>query len=108
MKYKAEIVRAFYMQEGLPKPTFEHRFCDRRWRLDVAWPEYRIAIECQGGLFLPGGGRHNRGAAMLKEYEKLNTLAQMGWSVIFVIPQDLCLVSTVEMVKRCMSESEDV
>lgn len=53
----------------------------RKWRFDFALPEIKVAVECQGGIFTYGG--HNRGAFMLKEYEKLNTAAEMGWRVLF-------------------------
>src|SRR5687768_16750315 len=28
----------------------------RRWRFDFAWPELKVAVECDGGTFT--GGRH--------------------------------------------------
>ena len=63
----------------------EYVFCDgRNWRFDFAIPSKKIAIECQGGIF--NGGRHTRGAALLKEYEKLNTAAAMGWQVFYAGP----------------------
>lgn len=74
---------------GLPKPVPEFAFAApaRRWRFDWAWPELLIALEVQGGIF--SGGRHVRGAALLKEMEKLNAAAIAGYRVLYVTPATL-------------------
>lgn len=99
MKYSPAIAKAFFTQSGLPEPIFEYRFHpERKWRFDIAWgAPQRVALEVQGGIFI--AGRHSRGAAILKEWEKLNTAACMGWRILYVQPKDLCLTSTVEMIK---------
>src|SRR5882672_4985229 len=76
---------------GVPAPTPEYRFAPpRRWRFDWALVEQRIALEVQGGLFLPGGGgRHSRGAALRKEHEKMNAAAALGWRVLYCMPETL-------------------
>ena len=85
----------------LPEPVPEFRFAPpRRWRFDWCWPAYKLALEVQGGLFVQG--RHSRGAALLKEHEKLNTAAQMGWRVLYVTPKQL-LSDGPELVRRAMS-----
>lgn len=79
------VIRALCKADGLPEPVFEYRFAPpRRWRFDAAWPDRKLAVEVQGGLFM--GGRHSRGGALRKEHEKLNTAASMGWRVCYVIP----------------------
>jgi len=54
----------------------------RQFRADFAWPERKILLEVQGGIFMPGGkGGHNRGAYMELEYEKQNEAVRLGWAV---------------------------
>ena len=66
---------------GLPEPTPEHRFAPpRRWRLDFAWPEHRVAVEVHGAVYRQG--RHTRGGGFLKDREKMNTAQLMGWKVL--------------------------
>jgi very-short-patch-repair endonuclease len=66
---------------GLPAPVREHVFAKpRRWRIDFAWPERRLAIEIDGATW--SGGRHNRGSGLERDYEKLNALALLGWTVL--------------------------
>lgn len=68
---------------GLVKPEREYKFhSTRRWRFDFAWPDSMVAVEVEGAIFT--GGRHSRGAGMLKDMEKYNTAATMGWTVLRV------------------------
>jgi hypothetical protein len=70
------------------QPVAEYRFHPtRKWRFDYAWPEVRLALEVQGGIWT--GGRHVRGGALLKEWEKINTAATLGWRVMYCQPQDI-------------------
>jgi len=88
---------------GLPEPVPELRFAaPRRWRFDWAWPELLIALEVQGGIF--SGGRHVRGAALLKEMEKLNAAAIAGYRVLYVTPATL-LTEGPELVRRAQKGS---
>lgn len=86
---------------GLPEPVAEFRFAPpRRWRFDYCWPIEKLALEVQGGLFVHG--RHSRGAALLKEHEKLNTAAAMGYRVLFTTPDQL-LAEGPDLVRKAMA-----
>jgi hypothetical protein len=66
----------------IPEPVQEYKFHHtRRFRFDFAWPSVLIAAEVQGGQWVTGGGRHQRGAHLDNEYEKLNLAAMGGWRV---------------------------
>jgi hypothetical protein len=88
---------------GLPQPDAELRFAPpRRWRFDYAWPLQKLALEVQGGLFIPGGGRHSRGPALLKEHEKLNEAAILGYRIIYVTPTQMRDGSVLDVVARAL------
>ena len=75
---------------NLPTPCTEHRFHPpRRWRCDYSWPEWKLAVEIEGGVFIPGGSRHSRGAGYRKDCEKYNRLAIMGWHVLRFLPEQV-------------------
>jgi len=58
----------------------EHRFHPgRRWRFDLAFPSAVVAVELDGGIF--SGGRHVRPLGFLRDMEKLNHAALLGWRV---------------------------
>jgi hypothetical protein len=68
---------------GLPKPVEEHRFHEsRQWRFDYAWPDRRVALEIEGGVY--SGGRHVRGKGFEADAEKYNHATLCGWRVFRV------------------------
>ncbi len=67
---------------GLPEPIREHRFSERRWRFDFAYPDRKIAVEVHGATW--ANGRHNRGKGFASDREKMNTAQMLGWLVIEV------------------------
>lgn len=92
------IFLAWCRTNQLPDPVPEYRFHpDRRWRFDYAWTEQKVAVEVQGGIWTRG--RHTRGAALLKEWEKLNTAALLGWRILYCQPQDLLTTEFMAILK---------
>lgn len=88
---------------GLPAPTPEHKFHPtRRWRIDFAWPEVKLAAEIEGGVF--SGGRHVRGTGFLKDVEKYNELSIMGWSLLRFTPGQVKNGEAVLTIERWFSE----
>lgn len=74
--------------DGLPMPVPEYRFDEsRRWRFDYAWPEHKIALEIEGGVFTRG--RHTRPSGFLKDMEKYNRAAQLGYRVFRCTPNSI-------------------
>ncbi len=73
---------AWYIERiDMPQPEREYRFAPpRRFRFDFCWVEERLALEVDGGRWLPGGGRH----AGDDDYAKLNIAASLGWRVLRV------------------------
>ncbi len=100
--YNTAVVTAFFREHGIPEPLYELQFAaPRRWRMDLAWiVPTRLCLEVQGGIF--SGGAHVRGAHLLREFEKLNEAAAMGFRVLFVTPDQLCTAPTADLVRRCL------
>jgi hypothetical protein len=97
MNVYQDIILSVYRRAGL-NPVFEYRFHPvRKWRMDIAFIESKVFVEVQGGIFVRG--RHVRGAAMLKEWEKLNTAASMGWRCLFCQPSDVHKIEFIKLVK---------
>jgi very-short-patch-repair endonuclease len=87
---------------GLPRPIPEYQ-CHptRKWRSDFAWPEYKLTLEIDGGIWI--NGRHTRGAGWLKDTEKLNTLAAMGWRHLRCTPSQLCTDQMLETIREALN-----
>ena len=65
----------------IPKPEEEFVFAPpRKWRFDFAYPDKKIAIEIEGGVW--SEGRHRRPIGFIKDMEKYNAAALHGWRVL--------------------------
>jgi very-short-patch-repair endonuclease len=65
---------------GLPTPEREYRFAPpRRFRADFAYPEKKILVEVQGGIYTRGA--HSRGTGLERDYEKINLAQLLGYKV---------------------------
>lgn len=81
----------------------EHRFHPKRkWRFDYAIPEYKIALEVEGGVWT--GGRHIRAQGFLGDMEKYNTATLMGWRVFRTTPDDLYKMATINLLRQAINE----
>jgi very-short-patch-repair endonuclease len=71
----------------LPLPIHEYRFCERRWRIDFAWPNIKLAVEIEGGAWTRG--RHTRGKGFVGDMEKYNRLTEEGWYLLRYQPSSI-------------------
>ena len=82
-------------------PVKEFQFHSlRKWRFDYAFPDYKVALEVEGGVHT--AGRHIRPRGFLNDMEKYNTAATMGWLVLRTTPDQLRTFATIEMIKQAM------
>lgn len=82
---------------GIPAPVREYKFHPkRRWRIDFAWPNIKLAIEIEGGAFVEG--RHTRPIGFSKDIEKYNNLTLMGWYLFRFLPNKV----DYDMIKELM------
>ena len=101
MTHQQTLFLAACLAWKLPAPEPEYKFMPtRRWRLDFAWIDFDLGLEIQGGLFIKG--RHTRGAALKKEYEKLNALCCLGWRVLYVLPEQVESGEAFALVKEAL------
>lgn len=115
MKYNADIVVKWFAEHGfyaIPEFQFDKQ---RKWRFDFIifllkggdWDEVTpppsIALEVEGGVWT--GGRHTRASGFVKDMEKYNRAACLGWRVLRTTPDELCMPETLAMVKEAL-ESE--
>lgn len=86
---------------GLEGWTREYRAIPgRRYRIDIAFPEQRIAVEVMGGTW--ANGRHNRGAGYATDCEKACLLAGMGWSYLPVTTEQVHSGLALEWIEQTL------
>ena len=63
------------------EPERELRFHPvRRWRFDFAFPDAKVAVETEGGIWIRG--RHSRGKGFENDCFKYSAAAALGWAVL--------------------------
>lgn len=77
----------------------------RKWRFDYALPEYKIAVEVEGGVW--SGGRHISPKGFLGDIEKYNAAALMGWRLFRVTPDTLTSNFTISLLKQAITGGFD-
>ena len=90
-------------KERLTVPMKEYRFCERRWRFDYAFPEYKIALEIEGGVWI--NGRHTRGKGYINDCEKYNRATILGWKVLRIVPNMLICYETIQLIKQAINNN---
>ena len=99
--YNVAFVKQVWAAAGIPTPQVEYQFDDtRKWRFDFAWPESTVALEVQGGIWTHG--RHTRGAALKKEWKKLNAAAVAGWRILYCQPSEVTGTRMVNNIKKAL------
>lgn len=94
-------------RDKLPLPVPELRFAPpRRFRFDYAWPSEKVALEVDGGVWTQG--RHTRGAGFLRDAEKFNIAACMGWRVLRVTPSKLTDLETIALIRSALRPSTEI
>lgn len=91
----------FHQVHGVPAPVPEFKFhASRRWRFDYAWPSVRLALEVEGGVFT--GGRHTNPMGFLKDMEKYNAAAALGWRIVRCTPGALLKRETSALLRSAL------
>ena len=78
--------RLVMIDGGLPTPVLQHEVVDtnsRTWRLDFAWPEYRVAAEYDGVAW------HSGEEAFFRERRRTSALQELGWVAIPIVAEDV-------------------
>ncbi len=77
---------------------------NRRWRFDYALPELKLAIEVEGAVWT--NGRHTIGSGFIKDMEKYNTAASMGWTILRVTPDEKLTAKTVDLLRKTLESKK--
>jgi very-short-patch-repair endonuclease len=94
---------------GLPDPTPEFKFHPtRKWRVDFAWPEIKLAVEIDGGIWIPGksgrGGAHSLPSNIIRDMEKNNELSILGWHLLRFTPGQVKNGGAISTIERYFNE----
>lgn len=100
------LARNGWLGHAYPEPEREFHFHPvRRWKFDFAWPAALVAVEVEGGVFREGGGAHSHPTNIIRDIEKYNTAAFMGWIVVRMAEREINgnPVPTCEQIARLIT-----
>lgn len=107
------LFEAACVAHGLMEPVPEYCFAPPRlWRFDYCWPEKKIALEIEGGIWagkpchtcgMRRGGRHNSGTGMMADISKYNEAALLGWRVLRCVPEDIKTGKVFALLKAALA-----
>lgn len=104
-KPETDILLTWLEQLEFPKPVTEFRFHpERKWRFDIAWPDQKIALEIEGGVWIQG--RHVRGKGYLSDLDKYNSASVLGWMVIRIDTSRIYTNMIVDMLQIAFTLQE--
>lgn len=82
----------------------EFYFCtERQFRIDYAIPQYKIAIEQEGGIYMKGNSGHSSGIGIARDMEKNNLLVSKGWKLIRRQPSEMLTIETIRLIKSMVN-----
>lgn len=73
---------------------------DRKFEIDLAFVEYRVGCEIQGGVFIKGA--HGSPLAILRDMEKSNLLVLSGWKVLRYTPDEVSVGIALAGIKKLL------
>jgi len=82
-------------------PEREYQFCKRKWLLDFAWPDKKLAVEVEGGTTF-GKSRHSRGEGFEQDARKYNTAALLGWRILRFTTQMVVTGEAIDTVREAI------
>ena len=88
---------------GLSGPELQREFvfhAERKWRADFAHVASKTIFEIEGGVFIKGGGRHNRAAGFIADATKHIEAFLVGWSVVRLTEEQITTPIIERLIRR--------
>lgn len=76
------------------------------FRSDFAYPEARLLIEVQGGIWARDPGRHNRASGFEKDLERSNFAELRGWRLLAFTERQIKDGAAILTIRRALAGSQ--
>jgi len=92
---------------NLPSPKREFRFHPhRRWRADFAWPDKKLLVEVEGGIFTHG--RHTRALGFAADCTKYNVASLAGYRVLRFCAPHIRSGTAINAIELALGNADDI
>lgn len=102
-KYKDPFIQLIKQELGIEVWPEFYFSTERLFRIDYAIPEYKIAIEQEGGIWMKGNSGHSSGTGIARDMEKNNLLVEKGWRLIRRQPSEMLTMETLDIIKKWLT-----
>lgn len=104
----AEDMLAFQIKAaGLPDPVRQHFYAPpRKLRADFAWPERRLLVEVQGGVF--NRKAHGSITGVLADIDRLNAATIAGWHMLRFVPDQVKNGSALAVIESVIEKALEI
>lgn len=83
----------------MPDPVEEFKFHPvRKWRVDICWPDQKLAVEIEGGVW--SCGRHIHPTGFMNDKEKYNMLSIFGYHLLRFTPQEIESCEAYDVIRE--------
>lgn len=103
--YKAELELQLKLVKIEVEPEYMFAL-PRKWRADYRIRDTRVLVEFEGGLFAKGKQGHSSVTGILRDIEKYNTAALLGWLVIRVTPKHVVSGEALKWIEQAVDTSQ--
>lgn len=94
-------------EHGIERPVTEHRFdAVRKFRMDFAWPERKVYLEVQGGIWKRGKSGHSSGTGIRRDMTKITLATTHGWRPILAEPEELKTEALIETIRKALEADQ--
>lgn len=94
---------------GLPLPVLQYHWAKsegRMFRSDGAYPEHKVLLEVQGGIWAEDPGRHNRGSGYERDCSRDNLAALLGWKLLRFTERMIKSSEATRTIARALGRDE--
>jgi len=88
----------------IPTPERQFQYAKgRKLRADFAWPDHRLLLEVQGGIYSKQA--HGSITGILADIDRSNAAVLNGWRMLRVTPEMVRSGQALELIRAAMDRS---
>ncbi len=78
----------------------------RKWAVDFAWPNHRIIVEIEGGIWIKGGAGHSHPISIERDIEKYNQVSLYGYRLFRFTDKEIRSGAAINLLKEVFKQEE--
>lgn len=83
-------------------PRKDGKAIPKVWRFDFVWPEYKLIVEIDGGVWMAGGGAHSHPVDITRNMTKQNDAALEGFCILRFTPAEVKSGHAIAFTQRVL------